>query len=225
MEKTGMDKLVAGVSNFRRDVFPRHSELFEALSGGQEPETLFLTCSDSRIDPSLITQALPGDLFICRNAGNIVPPHVQDAGGVTATIEFAVVGLDVRHIVVCGHSDCGAVKGAMNLGALDKMPHVRRWLAQVEAAVRVVKARDHDKDEHEQVRILTEENVLLQLQHLRTHPCVAEGVATGELSLHGWVYDIGSGAVRAWDEAAQAFLPLADAHADAGLPETRRAAR
>lgn len=225
MDNRGIDKLVAGVQNFRDEVFPQHSELFKELSGGQEPATLFVTCSDSRVDPSLITQALPGDLFICRNAGNIVPPHVQDAGGVTATIEFAVVGLAVKHIVICGHSDCGAVKGAMNLGALDKMPHVRSWLSQVEAAVRAVEARDGGKNEAEKIRILTEENVLLQLRHLRTHPCVAEAMAAGRLTLHGWVYHIGSGEIRAHDPARGAFVPLADAHADAGLPETRRASR
>lgn len=219
-----VDKIVSGIAQFQKDVFPQHRVLFKELAGGQAPETLFITCADSRIDPSLITQALPGDLFICRNAGNVVPTHVRDAGGVTATIEYAVDALGVRHIVVCGHSDCGAMKGALHPEMVEKMPHVRDWLTNCQAAVRVVEQRHGNADEATRVARLIEENVLLQIQHLRTHPSVAGAIAGGNMTLHGWVYDIETGAVRAYDPDTGTFRPLADAHLDAGLAAERRAA-
>jgi len=207
-------KIISGASRFRRDVYPRHKELFETLAGGQSPETLFITCADSRVDPSLITQAEPGDLFICRNAGNIVPPHVSDAGGVTATVEYAVGALGISHIVVCGHTDCGAMKGALDLDGLRDFPHVADWLSHSKAALRVVQARGCGSEE-ERLEMLTRENVLLQLQHLRTHPYVAAALSQGRLTLHGWVYDIRSGDIVAHNSRTGEFEPLDDS-ADTG---------
>ncbi|WP_374764597.1 carbonic anhydrase [Yunchengibacter salinarum] len=204
-----MDKILSGVSRFQKDVYPEHQELFEELANGQAPEALFLTCSDSRVDPNMITQTKPGDLFICRNAGNIVPPHLLQGGGMTASIEFGVAALNVKHLIVCGHTDCGAMKGALNPNGLDALPHVRDWLSHSFAAVSVVKELNTPEDEL--LDRLTEHNVLLQLQHLRTHPAVAAKLATDELQLHGWVYDIESGEVRAYDFDSRTWLPLGEA--------------
>ena len=133
-----MPKFAAGVVQFQSKVFPEKQGLFETLSHGQSPEALFITCSDSRIETAMITQTEPGDLFICRNAGNIVPPHTHHTGGMTASIEFAVAALYVPHIVVCGHTECGAMKGAMNPEGLDSLPHVKEWLGYTKAAVDIV---------------------------------------------------------------------------------------
>ena len=113
-----MNKIAAGVIKFQQEEFPKRHELFATLAQGQSPEALFIACSDSRVDPNLITQAEPGELFICRNAGNIVPPHTNHTGAMTASIEFAIGALEIGHIIVCGHSECGAMKGAMDPGGL-----------------------------------------------------------------------------------------------------------
>jgi carbonic anhydrase len=194
-------------------VFPEKKELFEKLSKGQAPEALFITCSDSRIETAMITQTDPGELFICRNAGNIVPPHTSQTGAMTASIEFAVAALKVPHIVICGHTECGAMKGALNPESLDALPHVKEWLGYSKAAVDVVKELAPDADPKEQERMLLEQNVILQLMHLRTHPSVAARLAKGDLRLHGWVYDIETGGVGAFDETTNSFVPVDERYA------------
>lgn len=207
-----MEHVVTGFVSFRRKIFPEHRELFRELANGQSPEVLFITCADSRIDPNLVTQTRPGDLFIVRNAGNIVPPHGGVAGGVTASIEYAIAVLGVAHIVICGHTHCGAMTGALNPGALDTLPHVRDWLRLSQAAVDIVK-HAHGSVGPEQLRAVTEQNVLVQLQHARTHPVVAARISSGELHLHGWMYEIESGEVYAHSEEAGMFVPLAERYA------------
>jgi carbonic anhydrase len=208
-----MEHVISGFVSFRRKVFPKHQKRFAELANGQSPEVLFLTCSDSRIDPNLLTQTGPGDLFIVRNAGNIVPPHTRVAGGVTASIEYAVAVLKVKHIVVCGHTRCGAMAGALNPAALDGLPHVRDWLDLSRAAVEVVK-HAHGSVGPEQLRAVTEQNVLVQLSHLRTHPVVAARLATNELQLHGWMYEFETGDVFAYTEDKGSFGPLVERYAD-----------
>ncbi|MEH6581019.1 MAG: carbonic anhydrase [Halioglobus sp.] len=191
-----MDKIIEGVLNFQKNVFPSHQALFDELASQQNPDVLFITCSDSRIDPNLVTQSKPGDLFICRNAGNIVPPHSRATGGMTASIEYAVAVLNVRHIIICGHTDCGAMKGVLNMEALENLPHVKEWLGHSRSALEVVKAQTKSTVVGlEQLQRVTEENVLQQLQNLKTHPVVAAKLATGDLQLHGWMYEIESGEV------------------------------
>ncbi len=209
-----MPHFAAGVIRFQNDVFPQKKALFEKLSKGQSPEALFVTCSDSRIETAMITQTDPGELFICRNAGNIVPPHMTHTGGMTASIEFAVAALNVPHIVICGHTECGAMKGAMHPEGLDSLPHVKEWLGYTKAAVEVVDALSPDGDAEERMNLLLEQNVVLQLQHLKTHPSVAARIAKGELKLHGWVYDIKTGAVNAYDEDTKKFVPVDQQYAD-----------
>ncbi|MCB1672691.1 MAG: carbonic anhydrase [Gammaproteobacteria bacterium] len=202
-----MEKLINGIARFQSSSYEQRKKLFAELANGQSPEVLFITCSDSRIDPNLLTQTEPGDLFIIRNAGNIVPPHMRTAGGVTASIEFAVMALGVEHIVVCGHSDCGAMKGALNPSALTDLPHVQSWLDHARGAVEYVRAKTGQIDSRS-VEDVTRENVKLQLQHLRTHPAVLSRLATGQLELHGWVYDIKHGTIDAYSEDSDTFVPV-----------------
>jgi len=209
-----MPRFADGVIKFQRDVYPNQQELFESLSHGQAPEALFITCSDSRIETAMITQTRPGDLFIVRNAGNIVPPHTHHTGGTTASIEFAVKGLRVPHIVICGHTECGAMKGALSPDALDDLPHIREWLGYAKAAVDVVKDYAAQNPDTDILDMLLEQNVILQLHHLRTHPSVAVALANADIQLHGWVYDIRTGGVRAYDAAANRFVPFENAYAE-----------
>jgi len=208
-----MPRFASGVVKFQREVFPEKRELFERLSAGQNPEALFITCSDSRIETAMITQTDPGDLFICRNAGNIVPPHSNETGAMTASIEFAIGALHIPHIVICGHSECGAMAGAMNRAGLANLPHVREWLGFVQGAIDIVEEMGADLDPEAKMRMLLEQNVILQLRHLKTHPTVAAALAQGTVELHGWVYDIATGQVSAFDEAANGWLPVEERYA------------
>lgn len=205
-----MDKIASGVLKFQREIAEERRELFQKLAVGQTPRALFITCSDSRIDPCLLTQTDPGELFICRDAGNIIPPHTHNTGAMTASIEYAVGALNVPHVIICGHSDCAALKGALNPDSLGAFPHFRLWLGYAEAATLVVRESMGAATEEERLRRLIEENVVLQMQHLMTHPYVAARVRAGKTRIHGWVYDIGAGAVNAWDERAGAFVPVAE---------------
>ncbi len=203
-----MPHFAAGVVRFQNEVYPAKKELFEKLATGQSPEALFITCSDSRIETAMITQTEPGELFIVRNAGNIVPPHMIQTGGTTASIEFAAAALKVPHIVICGHTECGAMKGAMNPEGLDALPHIKDWLGFSKAAVDIVNEMGRDLDDKAKMKMLLEQNVILQLQHLKTHPAVAVRLAKGDVKLHGWVYDIKTGGVNAYDEQQEKFVPV-----------------
>ncbi|MFT4584282.1 MAG: carbonic anhydrase [Gammaproteobacteria bacterium] len=209
-----MPHFAAGVVRFQEEVFPEKKAMFQKLSLGQSPEALFITCSDSRIETAMITQTDPGELFICRNAGNIVPPHTNHTGAMTASIEFAVGALKVPHIVICGHTECGAMKGAVEPGALDTLPHMKEWLGYSKAAVDIVAALSDGKTNAQKMMMLLEQNVILQLQHLKTHPTVATRLALGELQLHGWVYDIATGEVHAYDEKQNIFIPVSERYAE-----------
>ena len=203
-----MQKLVAGIHNFQQQVVQNEREFFARLAEGQSPETLFITCSDSRINPNLITQTRPGELFILRNAGNIVPAYGAANGGEGATIEYAVAALGVRDIIVCGHSHCGAMKGLLDLGSLDELPTVKSWLGHAESTRRVMRENYRHLEGQALVTATVQENVLAQLENLRTHPAVAARLARGDVQLHGWVYKIETGEVFSYDYAAGQFLPL-----------------
>lgn len=211
-----MDHVISGVAKFQREVFPGKEGTFKKLASGQNPEVLFITCADSRIDPNLVTQTEPGELFICRNAGNIVPPHSNQTGGMTASIEFAVAALGVQHIIVCGHTDCGAMKGALHPEKLDSLPHVKEWLGHCRCATEVLKEKFGElTDEH--LEEVTKENVLQQMQHLRTHPAVAAKLATGQVQIHGWVYEIGSGQILCFNPEKVEFESMDQAYAERQL--------
>ncbi len=203
-----VQKLVAGIHRFKHEVFRRQYELFERLSQGQEPQTLFITCSDSRIDPNLITHTAPGDLFVLRNAGNLVPAYGASSGGEVATIEFAIMGLEVSDVVVCGHSHCGAMKGLLNPQMVAEMPAVADWLKNAEATRRIIRSKYNQLTGEELLDAAIEENVLMQIENLQTHPAVAVALAEGKLKLHAWVYEIQTGEVYAFDDEAEQFVPL-----------------
>ncbi|MEO8128889.1 MAG: carbonic anhydrase [Bryobacteraceae bacterium] len=204
-----MEKILKGIQHFQQHVFPKKRLLFEQLATGQRPETLFVGCSDSRLSLDLITQTSPGDIFVCRNAGNIVPPR-HEAEAVSATIEFAVSALKIRHIVICGHSDCGAMKGLLHPEKVVGMPHVSRWLRHGEGARRALDELHPGATEREALIAITKLNVRLQLNHLETHPQVFAHLRTGNLKLHGWVFQIETGEIEAWDETEGCWTNLAE---------------
>jgi len=211
-----MNELIGRVYSFEKSVFPARGELFAKLaSEGQSPKALMISCADSRIVPEHILQAEPGDLFVCRNAGNIVPPFATMNGGVSSTVEYAVAALGVSDIIVCGHSDCGAMKAMAQPEMLEGMPNVAAWLRHGAAAVNVIDRCCPDKSGADRVRALSLENVNAQLNHLRTHPSVAAALAEGHLSLHGWFVDIHAGQVLGLDGKTGQFEVLRE---DAPLP-------
>ena len=202
---------VRGVKRFREDVFPHQQSLYKHLAQhGQRPKALMISCADSRVIPEMITQSGPGELFVCRNAGNIVPPHAQMNGGVSSAIEYAILALGVRDIVVCGHSDCGAMAALLHPERLGSMPNVAAWLRHSAAAQSVVEHAYFNCNEKERHRALALENVVVQIDHLRTHPAVAAGLATGKLTLHGWFFELEQGQVLAYDGEIHRFRPISD---------------
>jgi carbonic anhydrase len=204
-----MEKLVRGIHRFQDNYFSSQQELFARLAHGQTPEALFITCSDSRISPTLLTQTQPGDLFILRNAGNIVPPHRASSGGEAATIEYAVAALGVKDIIVCGHSHCGAMKALLDPAEVEDLPAVAHWLSHAETTRRIIKENYSGLDDAARLGAAVEENVLVQLENLRTHPTVAARLAKGDLHLHGWVYKIATGEVFDYDPVSGQFVQLA----------------
>jgi carbonic anhydrase len=217
-----MQKLVEGIHQFQNDIFGSQQSLFERLVEGQQPLALFITCSDSRIDPSLLTQTKPGELFIMRNAGNIVPPHGAVGGGEAATIEYAVSVLGVKEIVICGHSHCGAMDGLLHPRSLDELPAVRSWLSYADATRRIIRENyGHISEPADRLTATVEENVLTQVEHLRTHPSVAVALARKQLTVHAWVYKFETGEVFSYRPAQGQYLPVQSVPAppsEAALP-------
>jgi len=204
-----MDRLIAGHKRFLAEVFPGRRDEFHLLAEMQAPEWLFITCSDSRVLPDLILGTGPGDLFITRNAGNVVPVTSYDVDGVTATIEYAVEVLKVKSAILCGHSDCGALKAALNPAGLGEMPKARRWLSHVEAAFAHRQPLNPADGDSAELASLIRGNVVAQWMNLRAQPSVARAEAAGRLTVHGWYYDILSGRIEQYDEGDGRFLPLA----------------
>jgi carbonic anhydrase len=204
-----MQRLVEGIHAFQRNQFSKDQKLFETLANGQSPLALFVTCSDSRIDPNRLTQTKPGELFILRTAGNIIPPYGAVFGGEAATIEYAVAALQVKDVIVCGHSHCGAMGGLLKPESVAKMPAVRAYLEHAEATRRIITENYADvEDPEKRLTLAVEENVLVQLENLRTHPAVAAALSRGEVKLHGWVYKFETGEVFAFNPDKGQFLSL-----------------
>jgi len=190
-----LDVLRAGVTRFQQHVFPKRRLLFEQLATTQNSKALFLTCADSRVVPSLITHTGPGQLFVERNPGNLVPIYREEAVGVSASIEYAVAALRVEHIIICGHSDCGVVKSILHPEKVAQLPAVARWMEFSTAARKALFEEYPYLPEAEQLPILTEFNVLNQIDNLYTHPSVRQALQEARLTIHGWVYHIESGKV------------------------------
>ena len=205
-----MHRLLGGALKFGNHVFRGKRHLFESLEKGQKPTALFITCADSRICPTLITQSDPGELFVIRNAGNIVPP-AGSAGGEAATIEYAINVLGIRDIIVCGHSHCGAMAGALDYpDGVDGFPFLTGWLKHVTAARGIVLTEYADAPREKQLDILTEANVLLQIEHLSTHPVVARALANDELDIHGWMYRFETGHISSFDLKTGKFRDIGE---------------
>lgn len=203
-----MRKLIKGLRQFKSGYFSSHRDLFESLSHGQKPRVLFITCSDSRIVPNLITQADVGDLFVIRNAGNIIPPYGAANGGEGAAVEYAIQALDIQQIVVCGHSHCGAMKGLLTLNKLEAdMPLVYEWLKHAEATRRLVKENYSDYQGEELLEVTIAENVLTQIENLKTYPVVHSRLYQGKLMIFAWIYHLETGEVLAYDPVTHAYMP------------------
>ena len=211
-----MKRLLEGYARFRRDVFPGKKSQFKLLADRQQPDVLFLTCADSRIVPDLILQTEPGDMFLCRTVGNIVPPHGQMAGGVSATVEYAEEVLHVRHIIVCGHSDCGAIRAVLPPDATDtrdhrnlpRLPLTSKWLGYIEPAWKHLPAGATGGEMKALHTALIHANVIAQVENLKTHPEVARALVDGKLAVHGWYYDILTGGIETYDETERRFVAL-----------------
>jgi len=210
-EVAEVTRIIQGVFDFQKRIFGGKQSLFRRLGKGQQPLALFITCSDSRINPNLLTQTEPGELFILRNAGNLVPPHDAPSNGEAATIEYAVVQLGVRDIILCGHAKCGAIHGLLEPKALERLPRVAEWLALAQPVLARMPQGGPTLSPQDALSRAVEQNVLVQLQHLRSHPSVAEATTAGKLRLHGWVYDFEHGTVLAHDATHGQFVPLSEA--------------
>ncbi|OCB53055.1 carbonate dehydratase [Mycobacterium vulneris] len=192
-----MYDLAEGIALFQRDTFPAKADLFAHLATTHRPHTLFIGCSDARVVPELITGSEPGELFVIRTAGNLVPAYHPAADGIAASIEYAVSALGVSRIVVCGHSGCGAMTALAENHDLSAMPTTAEWLRQAgHHHSQSTENVDTDKVSH-----LVRENVRAQVANLTTHPAVARALAAHAVALHGWVFDIASGVVSAIDNA------------------------
>jgi carbonic anhydrase len=203
-----VDSILRGLKRFQKKVYPKHRELFHKLALQQRPTALFITCADSRIDPCLLTQTKPGELFLCRVIGNIVPRYPESIGGVSATIEYAVGVLGVPDVIVCGHTDCGVMRGVLNPDALKPLASVSAWLSHAQPAREALANTGGNLSEPEFLLALAERNVVEQLRNLQTHPVVAARLEQGNLKLHGWVYHIGNGVVTTYNRKREKFVRI-----------------
>jgi len=214
-----MKKLIRGIVEFRKTLRPGYREKFAQLALGQKPDSLFIACSDSRVVPNLFASTEPGDLFVIRNVGNIIAPCGPDGRSLSdeseaAAIEFATLALHVSDIIVCGHSECGAMRSLLEGRDSLAAPHLHDWLRHAQGALQ--KAQEgtrlggglaiHNR--------LSQLNVLEQLRHLRTYPLVDERIRAGRLSLHGWWFDIAAAEVLAYEEGEDRFVVIDEAEAD-----------
>jgi carbonic anhydrase len=205
-----VQKLEAGIHHFQANYFASNRGLFERLAEtGQRPETLFITCSDSRVVPTLITNAAPGELFIVRNIGNIVPSVARGVlGGVSAAIEYAVEVLQVGHVIVCGHTNCGAIDAILHPERVAHLPFVSRWLAESSRIPKLIDERYGSLDGDARMTAAVQENVLVQLENLRSFEFVARRLDSGALKMSGWVFKIATGEVFDYDPVPEQFFQL-----------------
>ncbi len=204
-----LEELIEGIQEFRETYYAEHQEMFEILSHGQKPKFLFITCSDSRVDPNLITQSEIGELFVIRNAGNIMPPFGSANGGEGAALEYAINALGIDQVIICGHSHCGAMKGLLKLEKLEhEMPLVYQWLRHSEATLRLVKDNYRSYSDDELIEITVAENVLTQIDNLKTYPIVRSRLYQGKLKIYGWIYHLETGEVLAFDPESHTYRHL-----------------
>ncbi len=203
-----MKRLIQGVHKFQNGAFHRNRELYLKLSKQQNPHTLFVTCSDSRVIPNLITQSEPGDIFVIRNAGNMIPPYSEGVSGEGATLEYAVRALSVKEIVVCGHSECGAMRALVDPTMTEGLPLVRSWLKNASRTAEIMATQYETRPEEDRLNIAIQENVLVQLENIKTYPFIAEEIEREGINLYAWVYKIPTGEVYQFDYEVEQFIPL-----------------
>lgn len=203
-----MQKLIDGIVRFRNEDFEEHKELFKGLKKEQNPHTLFIACSDSRVDPNMITNTLPGELFIVRNIANIVPPYREnvDFGATTSAIEYAVLALGVENIIVCGHSNCGGCAASLNPSEdILHLPYTHKWLELIEPVRNKILAEAGDKSPEACEWMMEQGNIVQQVKNLLTYPFIKERVLSGKLSLSGWYYIIETGEIFIYDKESAEF--------------------
>ncbi len=204
-----MKKLFDGVKEFSKKEFKKNKELFKRLSKSQQPHTLFIGCSDSRIVPGLITKSLPGELFVIRNIANVVPYYHASSEylSTTSAIEYAVLVLNIKNIIICGHSNCGGCRALfMSDNELEKIPHTRKWLDLVKNVKEKVENISEDlKDKNDIEWLVEQENIIEQMNHLLSYPFVEERFKKGKINIYGWYYHIGRGAVYNYNVKTKIF--------------------
>jgi carbonic anhydrase len=206
-----MQRLIDGYKKFHADVFPGCRHQFHLLAEGQQPEYLFITCSDSRVVPNMFLESGPGELFIARNAGNVVPTEAKDVDGITATIEYAVEVLKVKYAILCGHSDCGALKAVLYNKNVDELPMVARWLHHIDAALAFKQPERPEEGENAELAAVIRGNVIAQMLNLMADPSVKRAMEAGTLQVFGWYYDILTGTIEQYDEKTRRFVALGSA--------------
>jgi len=203
-----MDRLYKGIWNFQQSYFRKEGDFFRRLSCRQSPEVLFITCADSRVDPNLVTQSRPGELFIIRNVGNIIPPYdaIKDKNSVAAAIEYAVLQLKISDIIICGHTNCGAMEALYaEEREIASMPHLRDWLHLAEPVKDIILKHYSNTTDEIRQRVTEEENVIYQLHNIQTYPFVRKALDNGSLHLHGWYYNIGTGSIYFYNSSEDVF--------------------
>lgn len=208
-----LDDIEQGVLHFRKRLFPFRQDRYEELAEHQDAQILFITCSDLYVEPTDLCDADPGDMFVDRTPGSLVPIYDgEQRSAISASIEYAVAALHVTDIIICGHSDCGALKALLYPEKLAALPAVERWMHYADAAIAQVRANHAGQDEHTLLQRLIEQSVVTQMGHMETHPSVQKRMREGTLRLHGWVYEIHTGEVHRYDPATKAFAlwPPAD---------------
>jgi carbonic anhydrase len=214
-----LKKLIRGIVEFRKNARPSYRETFARLALGQSPDALFIACSDSRVVPNLFASTEPGDLFVVRNVGNIVAPCGEGGRSLSdeseaAAIEFAAIALRVSDIIVCGHSECGAMRALEEESTSQETPHLNAWLRHAQGALRRVRNGDRMKADLSITNHISQFNVLHQLEHLRTYPTVRERLEDGRLRLHAWWFDIAQAEVSSYVDSTRQFVIIDDTEAD-----------
>ncbi len=206
-----MNKLIHGIKDFRKNVLPHKREQFAQLAKGQNPDVFFVTCSDSRVAPNWFASTDPGDLFVVRNVGNLIPPASEVAdihklgNSVVAAAEFSLLGFGVGHIVICGHSECGAMNAIATQTTPSGSSHLKNWLAYAEPSLHRLKSTGAIDPNLSLVNQLSQMNVLQQMDHLKSHAFVGKLVDEGKLEIHGWWFDIAKADIYSFNEAARRF--------------------
>lgn len=211
-----MKKLIHGIVDFRKNLTPEYRALFASLALGQKPDALFIACSDSRVVPNLFASTNPGDVFVLRNIGNLIPPSPsqEQDGSAQAAVEFSVFALNISHIVICGHSECGAIEAMVN-GVDEKCcPHLASWLKYGKESVKRVDEGAVLDSRLSRFNQISQMNVLQQIEHIKSYPFVRERIEQKKLHMHGWWFDIAHADVYCYEEDVNQFVLIDENEAD-----------